>query len=254
MTQKLSIDYVKEESKKRGSECVSYNYKNALTKLKFRCSRGHIFESSWNSIQQGQGCGSCKYENTSLGMRGKKHYFWNGGYRQRGVPTYETYAEQISYAENVRRNSNDKNILEVKCAYCGQWFTPSIPNLNSRIQSLKGNALGEHRLYCSNGCKKACPIFGQYKYPKGFKPATSREVQPQLRQMVLKRDDYTCQKCDKMIDAVELHCHHIDPVANNPIESADTDNCITFCKDCHKEVHKQSGCKYHELRCTEKVV
>jgi hypothetical protein len=45
-----------------------------------------------------------------------------------------------------------------------------------------------------------------------------------------------------------LHCHHIDPVINNPIESADVDVCITLCKSCHKEVHNKPGCKYHELR------
>jgi len=40
----------------------------------------------------------------------------------------------------------------------------------------------------------------------------------------------------------QLHCHHIDPVKNNPIESADVDNCITFCVDCHKLAHKDKEC------------
>ena len=71
--------------------------------------------------------------------------------------------------------------------------------------------------------------------------------------MVLERDQWTCHKCHSSKlenNNLELHCHHIDPVVNNPVESADADNCITLCKECHKEVHKTiSGCKYSELKC-----
>jgi len=51
MTQKLSIEYVRNESQKRGYNCISKGYKNAITKLEFVCSKGHLFKSSWNSIQ-----------------------------------------------------------------------------------------------------------------------------------------------------------------------------------------------------------
>jgi len=78
-------------------------------------------------------------------------------------------------------------------------------------------------------------------------------VQPELRKLVLLRDNYTCQKCNTSKEDnpdLELHCHHIDPVINNPIESADIDNCITLCKLCHKEIHKTiSGCGFNELKC-----
>ena len=84
------------------------------------------------------------------------------------------------------------------------------------------------------------------KYPKGFKKSTSREVQPDLRKMVLARDNWECQMCGS---DEELHCHHITGVEQNPIESADVANCITFCKTCHKKVHSEKGCRYFELRC-----
>lgn len=66
-----------------------------------------------------------------------------------------------------------------------------------------------------------------------------------MRKIIFKRDDYKCQRCWSKDN---LHCHHITGVEINPIERADIDNCITLCKDCHKEVHKQKGCKYHELQ------
>jgi uracil-DNA glycosylase family 4 len=96
---------------------------------------------------------------------------------------------------------------------------------------------------------QACPIYGQIEHPKGFKYASSREVDPHLRQMVFERDNWTCQICGKTIDEAQLHCHHMDPATQNPMFQNDMDSCITLCKDCHDWVHSQYGCRYIDLRC-----
>ena len=137
----------------------------------------------------------------------------------------------------------DNGVLLVKCKYCNKWFSPT--NSEAVLYIHRGNSF-----YCSNGCKKSCPTFRVSKYEKGFRQNTSREVQPELRKLVLERDNWTCQKCGANKDediTVTLHCHHIDPVKNNPIESADMDNCITLCKACHKEAHSRKGCRYSDL-------
>ena len=36
-----------------------------------------------------------------------------------------------------------------------------------------------------------------------------------------------------------------------PLLSADIDNCITLCYDCHKKVHQKDGCKYPQLKLEE---
>jgi len=174
------------------------------------------------------------------------HPMWKGGVSKNNIPLYDTYASQIEYAEEIRHNKNDENILEVKCAYCGKWFIPKRTDLVRRIRGLNNKVSGENRLYCSSLCKQECPIYNQRKYPKGFKLSTSREVQPQLRQMVFERDDWTCQKCESKRS---LHCHHIEGIRWEPLESTDIDKCITLCKLCHKEVHKIEGCKYNEMQC-----
>jgi hypothetical protein len=188
----------------------------------------------------------------------KRGFDWNpnykGGVEKRGIPLFDTFSHQINFADETRMSVlDDLKVLEVKCTYCGKWFMPSIISVRSRIAALNRvdgqRSCGEGRFYCSDSCRNSCSIFQRRKYPKGFKPATSREVQPELRQLVFERDDYTCQKCGKF--DTEIHCHHIDPVSQNPIESADIDNCITLCKGCHKEVHKQEGCGYNELKCEE---
>ena len=124
-------------------------------------------------------------------------------------------------------------------------------NVNNRITALEGksNSPGaEYRLYCSDQCKQECPIYAKQKYSAEENNTNkySREVQPELRQMVFERDNWTCQKCDS---TESLHCHHVEGIRWEPIESADIDKCITFCKTCHKEAHKKEGCGYNDLRC-----
>lgn len=185
----------------------------------------------------------------SKALKGANNSNWQGGYRINNIPVYNTYANQIDYIEKVRRNQEDKNILEVKCSKCNNWYIPKMTEVSHRIQSLNGNQLGESRLYCSDECKKECQVFNQKKYPKDNKPYYHREVQSELRQMVLERDNWECQKCGKK---EHLICHHIEGIRWEPLESADIDQCITVCKDCDKEVHSIDGCRKIDMRCKNK--
>jgi 5-methylcytosine-specific restriction endonuclease McrA len=181
-----------------------------------------------------------KLHEVNLGNRNR----WRGGISVKfnNISTYDTYAHRLEPYEQCRRNADDPNILEVKCTYCGKWYVPTIVATNNRISGVNKS---NNRFYCSDGCKQECPIYGRRKYYKGQEGYNSREVQPELRQMSFARDDYICVKCGSN---GPLHCHHIDPVANNPIESADVDNCITLCVGCHKEAHQLPGCGYSELK------
>ena len=172
-------------------------------------------------------------------------YKESGARKQHNPASFDIHAHQISFAEKTRNNEGS---LEVCCTYCGRWMQPTRCQVKNRIKSLDGRGTGENRFYCSNGCKKSCPIFKQKVHYKGRKVnGSTREVQPELRQMAMLRDDHTCQKCGKGGDCVPLHCHHIKAVADDPIESADLDNVITLCKHCHKDVHKIDGCGMGEV-------
>ena len=176
----------------------------------------------------------------------ENHPNWKGGVTENRIAIYDTYKKQLGYVEKIRRNPNDKNVLQVRCAYCGKWYSPTLDEVSSRVQSLKHNK--DTRIYCSVGCKQACPIYGKIKYPEGFRKGTSREVVAELRQIVFNRDDYECQKCGSI---ESLHCHHIKGYTQNKMLSNDPDNCITLCKKCHKEIHKLPGCGYNDLKCTD---
>jgi len=213
-----------------------------------------------NSIKNlGRGAGKKYSEETRKKMSrskkglqaGSKNPSWKGGYNSKNIPRYDVYSKQLNPVEKIRRNNLDKNILEIKCAYCGDWYIPKLHTVIDRIRSINSTSFGDHGLYCSDKCKQECSIYRQVKYPKGFKPATSREVQAELRQMRFEIDDYTCQRCKKRQDELDvaLHCHHIEGIRWEPLESADLDKVITLCKTCHLEVHQIEGCGYHDMKC-----
>jgi 5-methylcytosine-specific restriction endonuclease McrA len=187
----------------------------------------------------------------SNSTKGSNAHSWKGGVSSAQTPLFETYGPQLEKYEEVREN--EKGFLEVKCTYCGKWHQPKTNQVRHRIEFINGSknthgedrSHGEARLYCSKECKLNCPIYRQKVYPKDFKEATSREVQPELRKMRFELDNYECQKCGS---TKSLHCHHYEGIWINPIESADLDMCITLCKKCHKEVHKLPGCGYSDLR------
>jgi len=168
----------------------------------------------------------------------------------RYIGFYTDIFERLSQYEETRQNPQDSKLGQVKCAYCGKWINVQYGSAKKRIYSCENINLGESRIYCEGEqCREACPTYKQQFYPKGFKPNSSREVDPLIRQMCMERDNYQCQKCYATGEGVTLHAHHIKPYAQNKILGNDIDNVITLCKECHNEIHSQTGCKRHELRC-----
>lgn len=221
------------------------DYINNHTKVIIQCPEHGEFKQTPGNHLQGQGCPKC-YKKLN-----DQNPNYKGGVTKNKLILYETYAPQLEKYQAVYRvEQNGLCLLGVSCIYCGTIFIPNFNSVMGRLGALQ-KTRGECNFYCSENCKKACPTYRQVSYPKGFKLATSREVQPELRKLVLARDNYTCQKCFKGLNEAQLHCHHIDPIVNNPIESADIDNCIILCKECHLEVHSTEGCAYNELKCKE---
>ena len=61
MSKRLTIDYVREKAKSQGYECLSLEYTNTRTRLKFKCPEKHIFDASWESFTSGKRCRTCYY-------------------------------------------------------------------------------------------------------------------------------------------------------------------------------------------------
>lgn len=155
----------------------------------------------------------------------------------------------LSQYEEIRQDPNNNELGQVKCTYCGKWYNPNVYSINRRLNAIKGTCKGECRLYCNDNCKNSCPTYKRISRQKGYKQTTSREVDPLIRQMAMERDNYQCQNCFKTTDEMPLHAHHILSYNQNIMLANDIDNVIILCKDCHKELHKQEGCKYNQLKC-----
>jgi hypothetical protein len=179
-------------------------------------------------------------------------------YRNR-LANYDQFNERLSKYEETRQDPLNPELLQVKCMHCKSWFTPRTIDCQNRLLCINSEFKnGESRFYCSDGCKKSCPIFWTITKERTKNNKVNRDknlerpIQKELREIVLERDEYACVKCGASGLGVKLICHHIDSVSQNPIESADVDNCITVCQNCDKRIHSQPGCRPYELSCKNK--
>ncbi len=67
--QKLTIGDMKAIAKSHGGECLSKEYVNAHTHLRWRCKKGHEWEAIYNHIQQGKWCPKCAHERIAASQR-----------------------------------------------------------------------------------------------------------------------------------------------------------------------------------------
>ena len=158
--------------------------------------------------------------------------------RNRTTVLYSKHKDDLTVDDRATEGEN--GILQVACWYCGKVFAPTKMQVRAREQALKGQGAGEIRMYCSDGCKTACPTYNQRKAPRGALEGTSREMQPTFRKKVLERDGWECQRCGSTDK--QLHAHHILPHSLT-YDSMHVDNGLTLCVDCHAEVHRQDGCQ-----------
>ena len=138
---------------------------------------------------------------------------------------------------------NEMGVLSVCCTKCGKQFYPSAHQTHSRIRSL--NVVGKDlKFYCSNTCKKACPLHPFSLVIQEFNFSVLRIWSKE----VIKRDRNTCQLCGS---EEKFQAHHILPKVTNPRLAYDIDNGLCVCKPCHGKLHtgECSAVKLGEYSC-----
>lgn len=70
MTEKYTIEDIKDIAKAQKGQCLSKRYTNCKTKLRWRCSNGHIWKNTLDHIKQGQWCRVCAAEKNANRLRG----------------------------------------------------------------------------------------------------------------------------------------------------------------------------------------
>lgn len=56
---RINIDICKKLAQSKNGECLSSNYKDIYSELLWKCSRGHIWKSSYNSVKNNHWCLEC---------------------------------------------------------------------------------------------------------------------------------------------------------------------------------------------------
>jgi len=69
---KKTIEEVKKYIESFGYECLSKVYINWISRLKFKCPKGHLYTTTWASFQQGARCPECGKARMTLKMSGPK--------------------------------------------------------------------------------------------------------------------------------------------------------------------------------------
>ena len=99
----------------------------------------------------------------------------------KGKAKYDTYAHQVSWFEDCRKDPKDSRLLQVRCfnSNCKKWFTPPSEHVKKMVGwSNSGKGVGKQNkvqfsvLYCSNGCGNQCKLLRLqetrcYKYKTG---------------------------------------------------------------------------------------
>lgn len=79
----------------------------------------------------------------------------------------------------------------------------------------------------------------------------------ECKERILKRDDYTCQKCGIKGDTAHLQVHHLRYIKGNKAWEYDDADLVTLCKGCHAELHgkimPRSGWEYQYSQDLEDV-
>lgn len=75
------------------------------------------------------------------------------------------------------------------------------------------------------------------EYLKYQRYIRSKDFKENVRDKVLKRDNYMCQTCGRTKDDISLSCHHRTYENLFKHDMSEINDCITLCKICHKCIH-----------------
>lgn len=94
-------------------------------------------------------------------------------------------------------------------------------------------------LHTSNLKQRIGENHPNWKKEKTKRPARRDYKANKWSNFILKRDNYTCQKCQNK-DCV-LNAHHLDSWTLNKDERYNPLNGVTLCLSCHQELHRKFG-------------
>ncbi|AEW47106.1 putative HNH nuclease [Bacillus phage BCP78] len=234
----ITYEEVRQAFTDRGYTLLATEYKNARTKMEYKCSkhpqdRQHV---TWDKFKnRGQGCKYCaidaRRDKYKLPFETVKKAFEDKGY----ILLEDNYINNSTHMRYICPKHPDKeqkivyNSLKQGngCKFCG-------------IESGVKNRVAQGHPWSARGEK-------HYRWndkltDEDREANKSRHglpgYMPWIRS-VFKKDNYTCQKCNAR--GVGLEAHHKDGWSWCEERRFDVTNGATLCIECHKDFHDKYG-------------
>lgn len=215
---KKTIEEVRKEFEDGGCILLTEEYINSNQKLEYICECGKEKTITRTHFLRGQRCRECGVKKI-------------GASRRYGIDVARR-AFELSDMELLENEYVDGDTpMRYKCKICGYESTAVLRTVirGSRCRSCSYEDIsGENNSRWSpyltdEDRKKDRKIRGYQKWRDG----------------VIKRDNNTCQSCNKT--NCELNAHHLNSYDWCSEQRTDINNGITLCKTCHINFHNQYG-------------
>lgn len=173
-------------------------------------------------------------KNINIKINARNHkYYENLGYK---IPKYDKHGTTIVVSvDDLSKYCT--STVECQCDNCGKFYKIHYSDYRRRNH--------DGKTYC-NSC--AHKVFHSGENNIHWNPNLTDEDREIGRNIlgytdfikkVLKRDNYSCQCCNKT--GKKLEVHHMDGYDLHKDKRLDFSNAITLCKDCHKNFHDTYG-------------
>lgn len=220
---KLSEYELNKRINKKGLNLISdyLDYNDEKSTIQVKCKCGEIFNTTYASIRNSNELTRCK-KCTGEILRNKFQYSYEYVYDFFKIKNCELLSK-----EYINVNSQLEYI-----ASCG----------HEEVTSFKTFRMSENFL-CKKCYIKSISGENAYNWNGGYnseKEAFRKTFEyRKFIKTVLRRDNYTCQCCEKL--GGKLNVHHLDGYNWCEEKRTDVDNAITLCKKCHNDFHNIYG-------------
>jgi len=217
---RYTYEFVKQCFEDRGCILLSTEYINNKTPLEYICLCGEYNKVSFKSFLVGNYCNYCKYDFISnknrLDINDVRNF-----YKKQGCELLED------------KYINNHTLMKYRCS-CGTMDYKDFDHFKR----------GQRCDYCLH--KSRVENNTKEKHPQWNHSLTNEErilrrgysEYQEWVKSVLKRDDYTCQCCEKR--GGKLNVHHLNSYANFPELRLDINNGVTLCEKCHSNQYENS--------------
>ena len=265
---KPDLEYIKKEFEKEGYVLMAEEYVNSKTKLLCTCDKGHKYDITWNSWQQGRRCLFC-YGRNRKDIDFVKESFEKEGYTVLSKEYINSSAKLNYICPNGHKHSIcwrhwrsgkrcpvcsgvAKPALEqIKESFAKEGYTLLSNNYVNNKTKLEFICPSRHigtitwHSWCSGSrclkCKYRNVSLGQmgpknhqWKGGLSYEPYCPIWKDREYKQDIKERDGYKCLNPDCWRRDDRLHIHHIDYNKKNCFPN----NLITVCRSCNAKANK----------------